>query len=68
MEAQDTFHLRIDEMTPLIQDVAMLIGLSIDTTPVVRHEGSINGDALHDHSLKLVPPASTYKSNCIVSN
>jgi hypothetical protein len=67
MGVQDThtLHLCNGEMTPTLQDVAMLTSLPKDGAPVIGCRGSIHRDVLRDHLLRQVPPTSAYEGDCI---
>lgn len=43
-----TFHLRVGEVTPTLEDVAMLIGLLIDKTSMTNSRVLIDIDLLCD--------------------
>ena len=60
-----TFHLHIDEMTPTLQDVAILTGLLIDETHVTSCESSIDRDILCDRPLGWVSLANAYRGDFI---
>ena len=51
-----TFHLRAREMTPILQDVAMLTGLSIEGASVTGSVGSFDLDELCLRLLGSVSP------------
>jgi hypothetical protein len=46
-----TFHLHIGDMTPTLQDVAILTSLLINEPLLTGRGGSINRDVLCDHLL-----------------
>lgn len=60
-----TFHLRVGEMTPTLQDVVIMIGLLIDKTFMTNNKGLIDIDLLCDRLLGQVPPTNTYRGDCI---
>ena len=60
-----TFHPHVGEMTPPLQDVAMLIGLPINKTPVTGRGGLIDRDTSCDCLLGWVPPTDAYRNDCI---
>jgi len=60
-----TFHLRVGEMTPTLQNVAMLIGLLIDKTSMTNNRVLIDIDLLCDCLRGQMPQTNTYRGNCI---
>jgi hypothetical protein len=54
------FHLRYGEMTLTLQDVTVLLGLSIDGQAVTS-TGVCNRIALYEWSFELAPPPSELK-------
>ncbi|GFZ03269.1 hypothetical protein Acr_15g0018770 [Actinidia rufa] len=58
-----TFHLRVEEMTPTLQDVAMLTGLPIDGAPVTGLGKVFDPNELCLRLLGRVPPRTAFRGD-----
>ncbi|GFY87970.1 hypothetical protein Acr_05g0016090 [Actinidia rufa] len=58
-----TFHLRVGEMTPTLQDVAMLTGLPINGAPMTRPGEAFDPNELCLRLLGRVPPRTAFRGD-----